>query len=416
MLEGDEYEDHLLGDPNQLDDLIEGRDLENEDENVAEEAGNDPGSGDEKKEKKTIKRVLNPQPKLDKDRLTGPKGIVAIEGLFKKFEFCGAGYEDHNLNRIMKRLELWGNRLFPKLQFDDLLEKVEKLGHKRPVLNFVSKVRMGLVDEETVAENSKENGDVVDVEDIDENEDAGNTNDDVFEQLLAEQQSQINSRPVQINLPPPETTITEEQRERMLRNRKLAEERRLARIKAQQERELQNAENIPVPKITTEAEFDRVADLELGNIPTTHSVQHGSDKVEVSSTRNTKNEEQLQSENVIENIDKVDPSTQGSEEVSNIEKVEATELHDNESKKGNIDMSDGIEGRAEVSIDESHNKCDEPMEVNCINSIVNHHMNETDANICVEHTLLDDDESIKAFELKGDVQTVEDPSEDSEME
>ena len=38
-----------------------------------------------------------------------------------------------DLDRVMKRLEHWGHRLFPKLDFDDFLERLEKLGTKKKV-------------------------------------------------------------------------------------------------------------------------------------------------------------------------------------------------------------------------------------------------------------------------------------------
>jgi TIMELESS-interacting protein len=71
--------------------------------------------------------------KLDPERLKGPRGITVIENAFKDFKFHGKGHERLDLNRVMKRLEHWAHRLYPRFQFDDCLDKIEKLGQKKPV-------------------------------------------------------------------------------------------------------------------------------------------------------------------------------------------------------------------------------------------------------------------------------------------
>lgn len=77
--------------------------------------------------------VQNPRLKLDPERLKGPRGIAVIENAFKDFKFCGKGHEREDLNRVMKRLEHWAHRLYPRFQFDDCLDKIEKLGQKKAV-------------------------------------------------------------------------------------------------------------------------------------------------------------------------------------------------------------------------------------------------------------------------------------------
>lgn len=52
---------------------------------------------------------------------------------FVDIKFHGKGREAEDLTRVMARLEHWSHRLFPKLQFDDFLEKLEKLGTKKVV-------------------------------------------------------------------------------------------------------------------------------------------------------------------------------------------------------------------------------------------------------------------------------------------
>ncbi|XP_071454231.1 TIMELESS-interacting protein [Hetaerina americana] len=245
MFDGDGYEDQLLGDPNQLDDLIQARDLNPIEDEPNEEEGNgddeqDEEKGDDSSKNKTRRKVvLHPQPKLDDVRLTGPRGLTAIEGYFQDFKFLGHGHEEQDLKRVMERIELWGNRLFPKYQFDDLLEKVEKVGQKRSVMNFVTKIRMGLVNEDMVGEGPKEeiNDEMcLDDDPPEDNERNANASNDLFDQLIEQQLSQVESQQKHSSAPTTQTTITEEQRQRMMENRRLAEERRLARLKAQEEK------------------------------------------------------------------------------------------------------------------------------------------------------------------------------------
>lgn len=83
------------------------------------------------------KRVIrNPQPKLDAERLKGPRGLAALEGYFKNVKFKGPKHEEEDLRKIMKIYEYWCHRMFPKYPFDDCLAKLEKLGTKRPVQVF----------------------------------------------------------------------------------------------------------------------------------------------------------------------------------------------------------------------------------------------------------------------------------------
>ena len=42
-------------------------------------------------------------------------------------------FQDDNLLLMMSRLEGWTHRLYPKFNFDDVLEKVEHLAKKREV-------------------------------------------------------------------------------------------------------------------------------------------------------------------------------------------------------------------------------------------------------------------------------------------
>nr|CAD7454635.1 unnamed protein product [Timema tahoe] len=282
MLE-DIYRDDLIGDPNDLEEIIEGdlddpqnEDNDNQDEIAGEGNQPDPtGTPVEPKKRK----VLRPQPKLNAERLKGPRGIATLENVFKDFKFQGKGYEKHDLDRVMNQMKHWAHRLYPRFQFDDCLEKIEKLGHKKPLQarakqafyllhrppwseifraglegvskqdgtpkfgkskTYVKKIRMGL-------ETSEEPMNLIDDDDNITTETF--TNDDLqppvdaFDELLSQQLLEMRARqtpqpPVvsQHVLQQQPVVLTAEQKERMLRNRLMAEERRLARLKAQQDK------------------------------------------------------------------------------------------------------------------------------------------------------------------------------------
>ncbi|KAK0162313.1 hypothetical protein PV327_008660 [Microctonus hyperodae] len=128
---------------------------QSEDEANNVDDGNEPQDDNEPKENdennETARRidpetsrkrvVRKPIPKLNTARLRGPKGVQTIEKYFEGFKFNGKGHEKNDLDRVMKRLEHWAHRLFPKYQFNDFLEKVEALGAKRDLQTFLIKYR-----------------------------------------------------------------------------------------------------------------------------------------------------------------------------------------------------------------------------------------------------------------------------------
>nr|CAD7424510.1 unnamed protein product [Timema monikensis] len=190
------------------------------------------------------RKVLRPQPKLNAERLKGSRGIATLENVFKDFKFHGKGYEKHDLDRVMDQMKHWAHRLYPRFQFDDCLEKIEKLGHKKPLQTYVKKIRMGL-------ETSEEPVNLID-DDNNINTEMFTNNDlqppvDAFDELLSQQLLEMRAR--QTPQPPVASQhvlqqpviLTTEQKERMLRNRLMAEERRLARLKVQQD-ESKNSE------------------------------------------------------------------------------------------------------------------------------------------------------------------------------
>ena len=93
------------------------------------------------------KRIIkNPQPKLNPDRLMGPRGIQTIEDLFENWESKGKGREFDDLDVIMTKLEHWAHRLYPKLPFDNVVDVVaNRLGKKKAVQTHIKKIRLNMV-------------------------------------------------------------------------------------------------------------------------------------------------------------------------------------------------------------------------------------------------------------------------------
>jgi len=48
------------------------------------------------------------------------------------WKLCVLQAED--LKLLMSRLEHWAHRLFPKMSFDDFIERLEKLGSKKEIM------------------------------------------------------------------------------------------------------------------------------------------------------------------------------------------------------------------------------------------------------------------------------------------
>lgn len=90
--------------------------------------------------------VRNLQPRLNVDRLKSDRGIHTIENFYKDMKFMGKGYEKDDLNNIMKRMEHWAHRLYPRFGFDDSLAAIEKLGKKKELQTHMTKYRLGMLE------------------------------------------------------------------------------------------------------------------------------------------------------------------------------------------------------------------------------------------------------------------------------
>ena len=88
-----------------------------------------------------------------KKRLCGERGLKCLLEMFEKFKSKGDGHEVglenfnwihwnfwnnlilkyRDLDIILSKYEFWAHRLFPKMKFCDIVERLEKLGEKREV-------------------------------------------------------------------------------------------------------------------------------------------------------------------------------------------------------------------------------------------------------------------------------------------
>ncbi|TIC20606.1 Swi3-domain-containing protein [Wallemia mellicola] len=74
------------------------------------------------------KRVLA---KIDPERLLGQNGLPALLASSKNWKFRGKGHEIEDLKKLLSYYQLWAHKMFPKTQFSDTIEKVEKMCHQR---------------------------------------------------------------------------------------------------------------------------------------------------------------------------------------------------------------------------------------------------------------------------------------------
>lgn len=97
----------------------------------------------ERAQPKARKRAL----KLDEDLLVGPTGFEQLIKSTKHFKIKGKGHEacpisaphlrlshqiqEADLGRLLKEYQFWTHRMYPKTQFKDTVERVEKLCHSR---------------------------------------------------------------------------------------------------------------------------------------------------------------------------------------------------------------------------------------------------------------------------------------------
>ncbi|CAH2236257.1 protein PFC0760c [Pararge aegeria] len=236
----------------ELERVIEGDEFDERPRSRSDSDDNSEREGEAEEEKKrvdptstkTTRVIKNPRFILNPARLTGPRGIHVIPEHFKDFKFKGKNHEKEDLDLVLKKLEHWAYRLYPKFKFEDCLKKIETLGKKRPVMVNLHKIRTDqYMSEETVVQRDSSDDEAPHKDPQEE------PPEDEFDKLLQQQIEIARSTPAPSSvkkgtdsavkenrsLMMPKATsspsISDEQRERILKSRKLAEERRLARLK-----------------------------------------------------------------------------------------------------------------------------------------------------------------------------------------
>jgi len=214
-------------DDNDFDNLVEGH-LDEDVDKYLEPQDRDEQEQNEKKRMVPVKiRVRNPQPKLNAERLRGPRGLSVLPTWFENIELKGKGHESEDLNAVINRLEQWTHRLFPRYTFDDSLDKLENLGKKNEVKVLLKRIRMDLESNDCITQLD------------DEEVEPSPPQIDAFDRIA----NTVDIFPVTSISSVSNTGLTEEQRQRMMRNRMLAEERQQAKIRARQEQELKVTSN-----------------------------------------------------------------------------------------------------------------------------------------------------------------------------
>ena len=208
-------------------------------------------AGDKKK-----RMIKNPQPKLNPERLMGPRGIQTIEDLFENWESKGKGKEFEDLDVIMTKLEHWAHRLYPKLPFDNVVDVVaNRLGKKKAVQTHLKKIRLGMVTAPVHV-----GGDGVESEEEREvsRYGEGDKEPDVFQELLRRAGGgEEDLPPVRTQPPAANPGLTEEQRERMRKMKEVAAGRK--RHRAEQERKEAEEE---LRRVEMERQFDEETAVE----------------------------------------------------------------------------------------------------------------------------------------------------------
>ncbi|KFW80312.1 TIMELESS-interacting protein, partial [Manacus vitellinus] len=170
----------------------------------------------------TRNALKRPRPKLDAQRLTSERGLPALRHMFDNVKFKGKGHEAEDLKTLIQHMEHWAHRLFPKLQFEDFIDRVENLGNKKEVQTCLKRIRLDLP---ILHEDYKNN---------EEGEGESNGLDAAVED--AEEPKSL-----------PGTALTEEQQERMKKNRQLALERRQAGLQGLSQAQLSQAQLSELP-------------------------------------------------------------------------------------------------------------------------------------------------------------------------
>lgn len=113
--------------------------------------------------------VRRPQMVLKEEHLTSKKGIACLPEVFKEAKFKGKGHELEDLRMLLSKSKHWAHRLFPKITFEDFVDKAEVLGKKNSVKNCLTKIRHGMPlhfsEELVISDNEDEDKDKIEAQD-----------------------------------------------------------------------------------------------------------------------------------------------------------------------------------------------------------------------------------------------------------
>jgi hypothetical protein len=157
---------------------------------------------------------FTPELLLDKD-----KGLTAVYKNFPKLKFKGKGHEAGDLRRLINKYAEWGQILVPGMEFTDFVEKLEKHSGNvrvRTKLEMIRNVQQGLCQ----------------LDDLDDYElaDKGEHLYDEWEQAGGRPTDGLADWGDEDELPAaPPVELSDEQRERMEQNKRLALEKAAAR-------------------------------------------------------------------------------------------------------------------------------------------------------------------------------------------
>ena len=110
-------------------------DDENRESNRIDEAIEAPDPTKKQSELEPLKKkiIRNPMPKLNPDRILGPRGVTILSEVFQDFTPKGGDHVFEDLDRAMKKMEHWAHRMYPKLPFDNTMARVSVLGKKMQI-------------------------------------------------------------------------------------------------------------------------------------------------------------------------------------------------------------------------------------------------------------------------------------------
>ncbi|CAK6981762.1 TIMELESS-interacting protein isoform X1 [Scomber scombrus] len=336
--------------------------------------GGDPfGNGDEDGETSKLvdvpaakrKGVKRPQPKLDSNRLTSERGLPALRTLFDDVKFKGKGHEVENLHLLMKKMENWAHRLYPKLQFEDFMDKVEKLGNKKEVQTCLKRIRldMPLTHEDFMGEDEVPPESNVFGEADPFSRASFHDDDELMMPIHSTPApaaawtapptpatpSQTAAPPSQAASPP---SLTEEQRRRMELNRQRALERRIAR--QQQQTDPSSSQPTEVKKVQEdeEEEVKKILDDEemQEEVKAHEEMQEEVNVQEKEEKKKVQEEEEMQDEEMQEVVNVQEVKMQEKEEKKKVQEEE--EMQDEEMQEEDVQDEVKVQEEKEVKVQE----------------------------------------------------------------